>query len=149
MTENKKNTDWDFIMTGNDYQIAQKLLEVYKSGDYEELGKALEAYLQSSMQDARLELYHELSELFILIISWFNDNKTKTQENWEEIIKHRRNLSDLQEEYDFFNDEVIKAEWNDAFNTAKETLSSIYDNISEPTWNEVFEENYKVEDNVE
>ena len=135
--------DWDFIMTDNDYNIAQKLLEIYKQKDFDELGKALEAYLTGSIQDAKLELYREMKILIETVLYSKYSEKHRTQENWEKIVHHRGEIEELFEDYDFLTEDSIQKEWNDAYNAAKEIVEIDFGEIEmQISYEEVFEKEY-------
>ena len=117
--ETTSKYDWDFIMTDNDYNIAQKLLEVYENKDFAELGKALKYYLSNSISSAKLEVHFELRNLMEQVFMWKYSEAHRTQENWERICRHRDEIEELIEDYDCLTIEVIKEEWDDACASAK------------------------------
>ena len=143
--------DWDFIMTDNDYNIAQKLLEVYENKDFAELGKALKYYLSNSISSAKIEVYEVLTELMFIIVMWKNDTKLRTQENWEKIVRFRDEIDELKEDYDFVDTAFVMNEWEEALDTALSMCEAYIKNTEQYkaiTITEIFEENLKAEYDV-
>ncbi len=144
-----KKRNWTELILESDTTVARELLQTYKEGNIEELGDALKINYENSISGAELELLNHLSDLMKNIIILQFSDEFKTQEQWEKICRLRSNIEDDLEWNDNLNENSIKNEWDDAFNSAKYLAETFVDEakyLEKITRKEVFEQSYHPSD---
>ncbi len=139
------NRNWESLILESDTTVARELLRTYEEGNMEELGKALKLHYENSIAGAELELATHLYHLMenVLLISLSDDYQT--QEQWEKICRLRTEVEEDLEYNDCLNEESIKAEWDAAWEDAKDQASIFVkaaSSVEKLAWEEVFKTSY-------
>jgi len=140
-----KTRDWDLIFTDSEYTVIGELIDLYESGEIQELGEVLKRYREKIKRSEERELYWKLNELMTQIILWKTSENFRTKENALKILDYRGEI-DMDLEFNgCLTTDTIQNLWDEAFTYAREH-AMIFDknaaNISPITWNEVFTIDY-------
>ena len=141
----EKQTDWDFVMTDSEYNITKILLQTYKNQEFEELGKALEAFYQQSIRGARHEAFFELKLLMEEVLYCKVSKEMRTQERWEKICRHRREIEMIMEFNECVTNDDLKNDWERALDSAKYVAEVDFpeiETVKSLSWNEVITDEY-------
>ena len=140
--------DWQELSATSHYQTALEIEQELEKGNVEEASTGLKELIEALGRSEKRALKSHLTRLMAHIIKW-KTQPVKRSRSWVAIIYNARDeIKDIQEETPSLTNDMIKEIWNkclQAANREAEADMNQDSSISELTWQEVFEDDYRIE----
>lgn len=140
--------DWQELSATSHYQTALEIEQELEKGNIEEASTGLKELIEALGRSEKRALKSHLTRLMAHIIKW-KTQPDKRSRSWIATIYNARDeIKDIQEETPSLTDEMIEEIWDKCLQAAKreaEADMNLDASVSELTWKEVFEDEYRKE----
>jgi len=138
--------DWQELSATSHYQTALEIEQELEKGNIEEASTGLKELIEALGRSEKRALKSHLTRLMAHIIKW-KTQPDKRSRSWVATIYHARDeVKDIQEETPSLTDDMIKEIWDKCLQAAKREAEADMNqdsSVSELTWKEVFEDEYR------
>ena len=140
--------DWQELSATSHYQTALEIEQELEKGNVEEASTGLKELIEALGRSEKRALKSHLTRLMAHIIKWKTE-PVKRSRSWVATIYNARDeINDIQEETPGLTNDMIEEIWNkclQAANREAEADMNQDSSVSELTWQEVFEDDYRIE----
>lgn len=141
--------NWQELSTTSHYQTAVAIQQELEKGNIEEVNNGIMELIEALSRSEKRALKSQLTRLMTHVIKWKSQPKKHSRSWVATIYNARREIRDIQEETPSLTDNIILEMWEDCFEAA--TLDAEGEmnkeaEVSKLSWEEVFEEEYRIED---
>ena len=140
--------DWQELSATSHYQTALEIEQELEKGNVEEASTGLKELIEALGRSEKRALKSHLTRLMAHVIKW-KTQPVKRSRSWVATIYNARDeIKDIQEETPSLTNDLIEEIWNkclQAANREAEADMNQDSSVSELTWQEVFEDDYRIE----
>ena len=140
--------DWQELSATSHYQTALEIEQELEKGNVEEASTGLKELIEALGRSEKRALKSHLARLMAHIIKW-KTQPVKRSRSWVATIYNARDeIKDIQEETPSLTNDMIEEIWSkclQAANREAEADMNQDSSVSELTWQEVFEDDYRIE----
>ncbi|MGA9773799.1 MAG: DUF29 domain-containing protein [Blastocatellia bacterium] len=140
--------DWQELSATSHYQTALEIEQELEKGNIEEASTGLKELIEALGRSEKRALKSHLTRLMAHIIKW-KTQSVKRSRSWVATIYNARDeIRDIQEETPSLTNDMIEEIWNKCLQSAirdAEADMNQGSSVSELTWQEVFEDAYRIE----
>jgi hypothetical protein len=140
--------DWQELSATSHYQTALEIEQELEKGNVEEASTGLKELIEALGRSEKRALKSHLTRLMAHIIKW-KTQPVKRSRSWVATIYNARDeIKDIQEETPSLTNDMIEEIWNKCLQAAnREAEADINQDssVSELTWQEVFDDDYRIE----
>jgi Domain of unknown function DUF29 len=138
--------DWQELSATSHYQTALEIEQELEKGNIDEASTGLKELIDAFGRSEKRALKSHLTRLMAHIIKW-KTQPDKRSRSWVATIYNARDeIKDIQEETPSLTDDMIEEIWNKCLQAAKREAEADMNQdsfLSELTWKEVFEDEYR------
>jgi hypothetical protein len=138
--------DWQELSATSHYQTALEIEQKLEKGNIEEASTGLKELIEALGRSEKRALKSHLTRLMAHIIKWKTQPEKRSRSWVATIYNARDEIRDIQEETPSLTDEMIEEIWDKCLQAAKREAEADMNQdspISELTWKEVFEDEYR------
>ena len=140
--------DWQELSATSHYQTALEIEQELEKGNVEEASNGLKELIEALGRSEKRALKSHLTRLMAHIIKW-KTQPVKRSRSWLATIYNARDeIKDIQEETPSLTNDMIEEIWNKCLHAANREAEADMNQdspVSELTWQEVFEDDYRIE----
>jgi hypothetical protein len=139
--------NWQELSVNSHYQTAVAVQEALQSGNFQEADYGIRELIEALSRSERRALRNQLIRLMMHIIKWKSQSERRSRSWVASIYNARREIRDIQKETPSLNKRVISDMWDDCLNAAILDAEGEMNKLSEVSalsWQDVFEEEYKI-----
>lgn len=140
--------DWQELSATSHYQTALEIEQELEKGNVEEASTGLKKLIEALGRSEKRALKSHLTRLMAHIIKW-KTQPVKRSRSWVATIYNARDeIKDIQEETPSLTNDMIEEIWNKCLQSANREAEADMNqdsSVSELNWQEVFEEDYRIE----
>lgn len=140
--------NWQELSATSHYQTATEIKDKLQEGNVQEAVIGIEELIEALARSEKRALKNQLIRLMMHIIKWKSQPERQTR-SWVATIQNaREEILDIQEEIPSLTDGVILEMWEKCFRAAKREAEGEMNRksqVSELSWEEVFENQYGLE----
>jgi hypothetical protein len=141
--------NWQEISATSHYQTAVVIQQELQKGNIEEANNGIMELIEALSRSEKRALKSQLTRLMMHIIKWKSQPEKRSRSWIATIYNARREIRDIQKETPSLTDNIILEMWEDCFDAAfleAEGEMNKESEISKLSWKEVFEEEYRIEE---
>jgi hypothetical protein len=138
--------DWQELSATSHYQTALEIEDELEKGNIQEAAVGLKELIEALGRSEKRALKSHLTRLMAHIIKWKTQPEKQSRSWVATIYNAREEIKDIQEETPSITDELIEEIWGKCFQAAKREAEADMNrdsSVSDLSWEEVFEEEYK------
>lgn len=139
--------NWQKLSATSHYQTATEIKDKLQDGNVQEATIGIEELIEALARSEKRALKNQLVRLMMHIIKWKSQPERQTR-SWAASIQNaREEILDIQEEIPSLTDAVILEMWEKCFRAAKREAEGEMNKksqVSELSWEEVFEDEYEL-----
>jgi Domain of unknown function DUF29 len=138
--------DWQELSATSHYQTALEIEDELEKGNIQEASTGLKELIEALGRSERRALKSHLTRLMSHIIKWKTEPEKQLRSWVATIYNARDEIRDIQEETPSLTNEVIEELWEKCLQAAKREAEADMNqdsSITDLSWEEVFEEEYK------
>ncbi len=139
--------NWQELSVNSHYQTAVAVQHALQCGNIQEAGYGIAELIEALSRSEKRALKNQLIRLMMHIIKWKSQPERRSRSWLASIYNARREIRDIQKETPSLNRNVISEMWDDCLSAAildAEGEMNKASEISELSWKEVFEEEYRI-----
>jgi hypothetical protein len=140
--------NWQELSATSHYQTATEIKDKLQEGNVQEATIGIEELIEALARSEKRALKNQLVRLMMHIIKWKSQPERQTR-SWAASIQNaREEILDIQEEIPSLTDAIILEMWEKCFRAAKRETEGEMNKksqVSELSWEEVFENQYELE----
>jgi hypothetical protein len=140
--------NWQELSATSHYQTATEIKDKLQEGNVQEATIGIEELIEALARSEKRALKNQLVRLMMHIIKWKSQPERQTR-SWAASIQNaREEILDIQEEIPSLTDAIILEMWEKCFRAAKREAEGEMNKksqVSELSWEEVFENQYELE----
>jgi hypothetical protein len=143
-----KTVDWQELATHSHYQMAIAIRDVLREGSVENAMIGLEELIDALSRSDRRALESHLTRLMTHVIKWKVQPDRRSRSWRNTILNARTAIVRLQRHMPILNRSVIEEDWSELVEVARREAEGETDLDIPPlflTWQEVFEDDYTLE----
>ncbi|HST23848.1 MAG TPA: DUF29 domain-containing protein [Blastocatellia bacterium] len=140
--------DWQELSATSHYQTALEIEQELEKGNVEEASTGLKELIEALGRSEKRALKSHLTRLMAHIIKW-KTQPVKRSRSWVATIYNARDeIKDIQEETPSLTNDMIEQIWSKCLQAATREVEADMNqdsSVSELTWQEVFDDDYRIE----
>jgi hypothetical protein len=140
--------NWQESSASSHYQTALEIEHELEKGNLEATSNGLKKLIEALERSEKRALKSHLNRLMAHVIKW-KTQPVKRSRSWVATIYNARDeIRDIQEETPSLTNDIIKEIWNKCLQSANREAEADMNqdsSVSELTWKEVFEDEYRTE----
>jgi hypothetical protein len=140
--------NWQELSATSHYQTATEIKDKLQEGNVQEATIGIEELIEALARSEKRAMKNQLIRLMMHIIKW-KSQPEKRSRSWSASIQNaKEEILDIQEEIPSLTDAVILEMWEKCFRAAKREAEGEMNRksqVSELSWQEVFENQYELE----
>lgn len=140
--------NWQQLAASSHYQTAVKIARELEAGNVAEASAGLEELIDAVGRSERRALRSQLTRLMMHILKWQHQPARRSASWVISILLAREEIAGIQEEVPSLNQQAISDLWEKCLESAhRQAAAEIGETIpaTELTWQQVFEDEYRVE----